>query len=152
MSDLATDVRLLAGETRKLALTVKQLTSRATRSERAIVIVVVSLVLDVLLTVGLGVTGYKVATIGDCQARQNEAFREALQARSVASGQQNAALEQQLRNQKTLFVALQTATTPAQRESAGEAYLRSLYDQVAAIAAFDRARIANPLPSQANCR
>lgn len=149
--DLAADVRALSTETGKLARSVQQLTTRATRSERGIIGVAIALALDILLTGAVVFTGYQVKTLADCVGRQYAATQESLAGRGAAGDKQVDSAIQQLQSQDNLFDTLQGAGTVAQREAAGVAYRRSLHEQIAALQALKASRTQNPLPDANSC-
>lgn len=86
-----------------------------------------------------------------CQTQLNEQFRDALQARSDAAGQQNQTTITHLEAEKAFLVTLgQTPDQPGRRQ-ATEDFLRVLDERISAVRAVERARVNNPLPELESC-
>lgn len=139
MEKLRAEAHELSEGVAALTLSVDQLSDRARRSEKFITYLGVSLVLSVLLILALGFTGWKVYSIADCQAQQNEAFRSSITARQEAT-----TLDRQGQRQ-LLDTILNPVSTQEQRREAVETYRSYLVRA-------DSVRTGNPLPLAADCR
>lgn len=133
----AEEVQALSNSISTLSLSVKRLAERIVASERRTIILAVSLVLDVLLTVGITFLGWHVQSVSSCQAQANDAFRVAIVQRNDAAAKERAA-------QRQLFnVVLDPTSSPADR-------LKASKDYYAGLVAADQQRTEHPLPTN-NC-
>lgn len=86
-----------------------------------------------------------------CQTQLNEQFRNALQARSEAAGQQNQTTLAHLEAEKTYLVTLILTPDFVGRREATDDFLRRLDERITAVRAVEQARVSNPLPELESC-
>lgn len=139
MDKLRAEAHELGAAVAALNGSVVDLAGRTHRSERVIKYVAVVLALTVLLLLAIGLVGWKVYAVADCQAGQNEAFRSSITAR------QEAATLDRNGQRQLLDTILSPVSTQEQRRAAVETY-RSYLVRAESV------RTDNPLPPAADCR
>jgi hypothetical protein len=93
----------------------------------------------------------ELAAITKCQSRFNEQFNNALDVRSVASGQQNQTAIAHLESEKNLLVTLLGVAGPEQRRTALEDFIVRIDARIAALRQLEDARAQYPLPDLEAC-
>jgi hypothetical protein len=108
-------------------------------------------VLDIAIIIA-GITyGGHVASVSECQAKQNDAFRSSSLASREARDRQDDQQIIQLDQQLALFAGLGNPNiNQNERATAGAQYVKSIADLKATILAAKKKRADNPLPS-GNC-
>lgn len=150
-AELAETARNLVKSNTALAQTVDKLSTRIKRSEQRTYILAASLVLDVVFTVIVTAIGVQVNAASDCQAAQNDAFRDAaIQGRAAAAKERDADRRKEAAESALFAVILNSGAAQEQRRQAVVTYNTELGAITEQRALADRQRQDNPFP-EGNC-